>query len=407
MNLKPTLLVISPTYPYPLISGGKLRIFNLLKELSSQFDITLLTLAEDNDDSSKNRQALVFLKELITIPISQKKQAQVFRLLKYSISWLMGTPAEVLVKRTPQMATNLSELLSNQSFDYIQFEYIQNAQYLGACKTADAPKYMVAHDISYISQQRKAEVAKGLKSWFWSREAKLMKRYEMDNWPKFDAVFTMSETDQSHLKNLVPSSNVKVIPNGVDTKNLAMSSEATTPPKLIFVGWMRHLPNCDAIEWFMEDIWPQIKAQHPSVILQIVGKGLPAALAHVALKDERIEYLGYVDDIQKVVREATISIVPIRIGSGSRLKILESMALGTPVVTTTVGCEGINALDKQEAVFADTPEEFANSTLALLNNEVECASISNKARTLVEQHYSWNKIGLTATEAIHGSNNAK
>ncbi|MBR9895063.1 glycosyltransferase family 4 protein [Alteromonas sp.] len=397
-NNNPKILVVSPTFPLPLVAGGKIRIFNILKELSKNYDITLLSLFETGVDSRSYLSQLEFLSRIELVPVSQSKTAQIKRLLRYSFHWLLGTPAEVLIKKSPALAAKLNELIKREAFSLVQFEYIQTAQYLtkeirDKCRTA-----LVAHDISYISQERKAHIARGLAKLFWAREAKLMKQYERGNWAKFNSIYTMSEVDIDYMNSPDTESFTAVIPNGVDTKKLKYQLRSGNRT-IVFVGWMRHLPNRDAISWFIDGIWPIIRESVKPVTLKIVGKGLPSEIIQKVNADSAIHYLGYVDDIYEVVQDSTLSIVPIRIGSGSRLKILESMALGTPVVSTTIGCEGIQA-SSDEVRLVDDPNTFAAEVLALLDNEEERQKLSVNARALVERRYGWESIGRSASELI-------
>ena len=216
-----------------------------------------------------------------------------------------------------------------------------------------------------------------------------MRRYEIDGWKRFDRIITMSDVDRQHVLSEWPEAPVDVVPNGVDVETLRKKTDEETR-NILFVGWMRHLPNRDAIAWFVSEIWPLIKSANVAVRLQIIGKGLQGELRAALDSDERVEYLGYVDDVTGFVQRACVSVVPIRVGSGSRLKILESMALGTPVVSTTIGCEGIEAKDGEELIIADDPQGFAQSVLELLYDKDKRTRIAANARRLVEQHYSWS-----------------
>lgn len=397
---KQRLLVVSPTFPYPLISGGKQRIYYILRELSHHFRITLLTLSEIDSDEQTYIDALPFLDEVITVPINQKRSAQVWRLIANAPRWLLGMPAEVIVKRSPKLLSNLRLLLSSKQFIAVQIEYAQYAPYLYWAEKAGVPSLLVAHDISFVSQERKTEVMSGFSRLFWSREARLMKKLETHAWSQADCVVAMSKHDEETIKKIEPTASVVVVPNGVDIERLNMIPK-DTQPTLVFTGWMRHLPNRDAVEWLLHTIWPLIRQGHSTVCLNIIGKGLPENLRALIDKDHRIKYLGYVNDIAKAVGKATLSLVPLRIGSGTRLKILESMALGTPVVSTSVGYEGISAIPGVHLEVGDTPEEFSAVTVKLLTDRKACETISQAARSLVEKQYAWGTVGQVASQSIH------
>lgn len=229
-----------------------------------------------------------------------------------------------------------------------------------------------------------------------------MRRLETATWRQANRVQCMSEVDREHVRALVPECPVDVVPNGVDTERL----QPHTPeplPTLVFVGWMRHFPNRDAVGWLLEEIWPLIRSAHAQVQLTVVGGGLPADLRQRIGADPRITYAGLVDDVADAVGRATVSVVPIRIGSGSRLKILESMALGTPIVTTSIGCEGIPLRDGEHALISDDPDTFARAVLRLLASEQQRRALALAARRLVEARFDWIPIGTRATQSVHAA----
>ncbi len=396
---KTRLLVISPTFPYPLISGGKQRIYYVLRELSRNHEITLLTLAEEGEDNPEAHAALSFLHRLVAVPISQKRYRQVFRLLANVPRWILGMPAEALVKRSPKLVRTLHRLLAEGSFDVVQVEFSQFIPLIRLCTRRNLPTILVAHDISFVSQRRKAEVRSGFMRLFWAHEASAMERLEIKGWQQARRVVAMSQVDRRHILERVRTAEVNVVPNGVDTKALKPLPEAPEPT-LVYVGWMRHLPNRDAVSWFVREIWPEIRARNGAVRFVIVGQGLGGSLLQEISEDNRIDCLGFVSDIANLVGNAWVSVVPIRIGSGSRLKILEAMALGTPIVSTHVGCEGIEAQQGEHLLTADHPQGFAQAVLDLLSAPNRRAGLAIRARRLVESTYSWDRIGLLAGSSV-------
>lgn len=399
MNDKPRLLVVSPLLPWPLDAGGKLRMYHILKGMSARYCITLLTLAVDEENSEENRKPFDFLEDLILIPISQGRLRQVLRMLANLPRWLAGMPAETVVKRSPALLRACRLMAGEGRFDAVQIEFTQNIQYLEAFEGSGIPLVLVAHDVSYISHERRAEVSKGLRKWFWSREARMMRGYERAGWQRFDRIVSMSAVDRDIIKQNAPDAEVDVAPNGVDTVDLLPIEEGGAPT-LIFVGWMRHLPNPDAVTWFLDEIWPLIKAGDTSIRFAIAGKGLSDQLKRRVDADDQVDYLGYVDDVGKHVGEAWISVVPLRIGSGTRLKILESMALGTPVVATAVGAEGIAVRDGEHLRIADAPVDFARAVRELLADQARRRGMASSARRLVESDYDWKTIAEAAGDAV-------
>lgn len=399
MNDKPRLLVVSPLLPWPLDAGGKLRMYHILKGMSARYRITLLTLAVDEENSEENRKPFDFLQDLVMIPISQGRVWQVLRMFANLPRWLAGMPAETVVKRSSALLRACRQMAGQCRFEAVQIEFTQNIQYLDAFEGSGIPSILVAHDVSYVSHERRAEVSKGLRKWFWSREARMMRYYEQVGWARFNRIVAMSAVDRDIILRHVPNAQIDVAPNGVDTADLQPVEKGETPT-LIFVGWMRHLPNPDAVTWFLDEIWPLIKAGHASVRFAIVGKGLPEYLKRRVEADDRVDYRGYVDDVGRHVGEAWISVVPLRIGSGTRLKILESMALGTPVVATTVGAEGIAARNGEHLGIADAPADFSRAVLELLADRARRHCMASYARSLVESDYDWEAIAEAAGDAV-------
>ena len=399
MSEQPRLLVVSPLLPYPLDAGGKLRMFHILKGLSRHYRITLLTLAADRENTVENKRALDFLDELIVIPIRQGRPWQVFRMIVNLPRWLAGMPAEVIVKRSRGLLRACARLARSGRFDAVQIEFPQSIQYQAPFAAAGMPVVLVAHDVSFVSHERRARVARGARRWFWSREARLMRSYEQAGWRRAARIVAMSPVDREIIRQCVPEAAVDVVANGVDTEALQPVAEGPAP-FLVFVGWMRHLPNPDAVSWFLSDIWPLIRKRDPAVRFAIVGKALADPLRRRVEADDRVDYRGYVDDVRSHVGEAWISVVPLRIGSGTRLKILESMALGTPVVATSVGVEGIDAQDGVHLRIADTPDAFAGAVLELLADPDRRREIAAAAREFAESRYDWGRIGDAAGESI-------
>jgi glycosyltransferase involved in cell wall biosynthesis len=399
MGLKPRLLVVSPTFSYPLISGGKIRIYHILRQLSQRFHITLVTLAEPGDDTNHNRLALDFLEDLVPVPIKQTKLTQLVRLAINSHRWLLGEPSEILVKRSGEMYRTLKQLLSSKNFDAAQLEYTQTMQYLPLIQSFGIPCLVVAHDVSHVSQKRKADVYQGINRTFWAAEARRMRVYEQRYWSQSDRIIAMSKIDREHILKSNPTAKVDIVPNGVTVRSFNIHPKSHKP-KLVFVGWMRHLPNRDALAWFLDSIWPIIRKKHSGVNFEVIGRGAPKKLQQKMDSDSRVNYLGYVENVQSCVSSAWVSVVPIRIGSGSRLKILESMALDTAVVSTTVGCEGLAVTNGQNIRIADNPDEFARTIVELLENQEARMQLASNGRKIIEEHYEWERIGMLASDAV-------
>jgi glycosyltransferase involved in cell wall biosynthesis len=224
-------------------------------------------------------------------------------------------------------------------------------------------------------------------------ESYKLRKYEERNCNKFNMNITVSEDDKLMLKKTSPLSRIEVVENGVDVDLFKKKINHNNTNRLIFAGRMDQYSNVDAIMQFCRNVWPLVKEKFPEMRFSVIGNNPPQKLLDMARDDERIEVLGYVDDVRPYFAGATISICPIRDGGGTRLKILDAMAMGMPIISTTIGCEGIDVSPGKNVLIADTPEEIVNSIGKLINDDMLREKLSNYARITVENKYSWNIIG--------------
>jgi glycosyltransferase involved in cell wall biosynthesis len=183
-----------------------------------------------------------------------------------------------------------------------------------------------------------------------------------------------------------------VVPNGVDVEYFTPEVEHETPT-LIYTGGLNMFANLDAVLFFLREIWPAISAAVPSVRFIVIGQDPPHELREISKRDSRIEVMGYVDDVRPYVARAAVYVVPLRVGGGTRLKVLDAMAMGKAIVSTSVGCEGIHVSRGEHLLIADDPKHFARVTVDLLGDRGRRALLGRSARRLVETHYAWPLIG--------------
>ena len=249
------------------------------------------------------------------------------------------------------------------------------------------------HNIESQLMRRRAEVEpRPLAAWFLRREATKLRDYEAEVSPDFDVNIFMSSNDQALLADRVAGIRSAVVPNGVDIAYFTPDPAPVTPT-LIYTGGMNMFANRDAVMWFLAEVWPAISAARPEVQFCVVGQDPPKELKAAALRDPRIVVTGYVDDIRPFVRKAAVYVVPLRVGGGTRLKVLDAMASGKAIVSTSVGCEGIDVEAGEHLLVADTPQAFAQTTLALLADSAQQRRLGAAARTHVEQRYGWSAMG--------------
>jgi len=231
-------------------------------------------------------------------------------------------------------------------------------------------------------------------------EAFKLKRLESRIFRELELGIVVSEVDKSLLQKLCPEGRFEVIENGVDVSKFRPNPEKADPNTLLWVGGFDHFPNKQGIYWFLDSVFPLIKRGLPEIELQLIGGGVPDKLKRLASADFSIKLLGYVDDPIPYIQRATVFIVPILSGSGTRLKLLEAMAVGKAIVTTNIGCEGIEGADDKHFLITDTPEQFSAAITKLLNDKKLRLFISNNARQIAEKKYDW-KILLERLDSVY------
>jgi glycosyltransferase involved in cell wall biosynthesis len=224
----------------------------------------------------------------------------------------------------------------------------------------------------------------------------MTRRWEPRGLGQFARVCTVSSLERDLLLEANPHLNIEVIPNGVDTLTYTPLPPADSVPALVYVGNMAYLPSRDGALYLCEEILPLVWRDQPEVEAWVVGASPPEQL--LALDDPRVHVTGLVDDVVTYYQRSAVSVVPLRAGGGTRLKILEAMALGRPIVSTTIGREGLDVLDGQHLLVADDPRQFADHVLRLLADEALRDDIVSRARQLVEEQYAWHSIAQNLIE---------
>jgi glycosyltransferase involved in cell wall biosynthesis len=231
-----------------------------------------------------------------------------------------------------------------------------------------------------------------LARYYLSLQAKKLKQLEISECGKFDVNIVVSESDRYELGKIALNANISIVPNGVDT-NYFIPLREDDSPSLIYTGGMNMFANRDAVLYFVKEIFPKISMRVPNVKFFAVGQDPPPELKRLSDTDKKIVVTGYVNDIRHLVGAATVYVVPLRVGGGTRLKVLDAMAMGKAIVSTSIGCEGLSVNNDVNILVADTPSAFAEKTVELMRNPYRRKSLGEMARKLVEIEYDWSIIG--------------
>jgi len=383
------LLFIAPYVPSPPTFGGQRRIHGLMRALGKRHALSLLALhnpADPIDEWLERTRGFYPDTELFVQPAfglkgSAKRAAQLRSLFKLR-SW------DAVSHRNEAMASRLRERLASEKWDAVVVEFAQMAVNLTGLSSS-VPCVLDEHNIEYDLQQRSATGSSGLlRRTFLEANWRKLRSEELAVWHAFDGVSVTSPRDLAIVRTNAPQTRCVLSPNGVDLEEFTPPATAPEPDSVIFVGAHNYFPNADGLRFLFAEIWPLVLAARPFARLRIVGPLPPADI--VALQPPNVTFEGFVTDIVAEVGRAAIAIAPLRIGGGTRLKIVEAMALARPVVATSIGAEGIEAQHDRDIILADSPKDFADAVLRLLAQPADAAALGLRGRSLVEQAYSWD-----------------
>jgi sugar transferase (PEP-CTERM/EpsH1 system associated) len=386
----------------PLDSGGKIRSYHILRELARNHQVTYFGFHAQQENAAHRELDQIF-ERVVCCPIQLPKAKSPAELLQYGLGIFSSEPYAIRKYCRPQVIHELRKLAANRDFDVIVCDFLVAA---GAIPwDIPIPKVLFTHNVEALIWKRHYEVARNplwkLLSW---REWQTMSRAERVYLQKADHVLAVSQTDRDFFAATVPTSKLTVIPTGVDIDYFQpLNNEIENT--LVFTGSMDWLPNEDGIFYFVQEILPKISRQIPDVKLQVVGRKPSQRLQALASEhSNRVHLTGWVDDIRPYLGQGAVCVVPLRIGSGTRLKIFEAMAMAKAVVSTTIGAEGLPVHHGQDLMLADSPDDFAQSVVQLLQHATTRRSLGLAARELVESKYSWASVAREFAAALASVN---
>jgi len=403
--------------PYPASGLGVLqRSYHLVRELARAHDVYLLCFVQRKiirellgDVDAGLEAARRHLGEycarvqFLRIPSDESPTGRsglavrsLWGAYPYTVRWLLSEQA----RRTA------TEWNASIDFDVVHFDTLSLAPY-GDVFTRSALT-LDHHNIESDMMLRRARLEKHtLKRLYFWQEGVRLSRYERRVCPEFDLNITCSKLDTERLRRLVPDLAVAEVPNGVDTEYFRPSGEPERPPGLVFAGNMSWYPNAMAMAFFADKVWPALKNVLPEVTMDVVGANPPARLLSLAARDGKFRVHGFVPDVRPYIHEAALYVCPIMDGGGTKLKILDALAMGKPIVAHPIACEGIEVRDGESVVFAREPAEFVANIVAVLENPERRRHLSRNARALAESSYSYSHVGrklvseLERAHALH------
>ncbi len=373
----------------PPDSGGKIRSFHIVKELAKNHAVTLFTFYVEEPNDKHHTLAPLFHK-VVTHPLKVSTGRGLGEALGYLAHFFAPLPHSLGKYCRPEVARHLREVLAAEQYDIILCDFVNAAGVVPF--NLGIPVVTFTHNVEAMIWKRHWEVAANpVWRFVFKREYEKMRAAELDYLNRSMHVLTVSDTDTAFFAKDLSPAKITTIPTGVDI-DYFQPAGGEEPDSLVFTGSMDWMPNEDGILYFVEAILPLIRKQRPQVKLWVIGRRPGRKIQALAEYDPGIEVTGGVEDIRPFIAKGSVYVVPLRVGSGTRLKIFEAMAMGKAVVSTTIGAEGLPVANGSDIVMADEPSRFADEVCSLLASPAERKRIGDAARRLVEEKYSWAAV---------------
>jgi glycosyltransferase involved in cell wall biosynthesis len=381
------LTILSPLAPYPPLSGGANHIVQATQQLAHFYDICLYALAAD--------PAAVAWGPLA----GRCAELRAFRRTPRS-RWGVAPPA-VQLEYSADLVAYLRRVWAERPPAIVQLEFTSMAQYAPLAQQAGALVICTAHNVAFLAQARRArqEHARARRARRWIGVLSLW-RYELRMLQRCHLVVAHGQTDVAALRRWLPHLPVVYIPSGVDLAAWPVCFDPVAEEEVLFVGNYLHPPNMEGALWLAREVWPLIRRVRPTARLTLAGRAPPPAIQALAAPD--IHVPGTVDDLRPLYARAGLVAAPIFWGSGVRIKLLEALACGLPIVTTALAAEGIDLHHQQSALFAERPDTFAAAILRLLGDPALRVQLGAAGRAIVERDYDWNRIGTRLAGLYEG-----
>lgn len=400
------ILWLSHLVPYPPKGGVLQRSYNLVRELAKYHDVDLLAFNQKPmmlthypdietglADARKHLAEFCGRIEVLQLPVDKSRYGRHLIALKslftrpYNINWLVSD----------EYAERLQQWLVQQRYDLVHFDTISFAPYLPLLPAGIATA-LDHHNIESPMLIRRAEMERNpLKKFYFWQEGVRLRHYEATHCPQFSTNITCSDLDTERLLQISPTCDAQTIPNGVDIDYFKPAEQTAEGDelRLIFVGRLNWYPNAQAVTYIAETLWPLLKRRWPDIKFDIIGANPPAAAKALAAQDTNFIVHGFVDEMRTYMHKATVYVCPITDGGGTKLKMLDALAMGKAIVADPIACEGIKVVDGVNVLFASTPEAYVERIAEFVDSPTKRTSFGRAARELIENEYSYAAIGKT------------
>jgi glycosyltransferase involved in cell wall biosynthesis len=382
--------MVTPYPPYPPQTGGAIRMFEQIKYLGKRHHLTVVSMIFNQEDYQIQEDLKDYCDFAIMVNLGVPRYPRKVNQNNQIHRWEVRNMWKVL------------EQLSQVSFDAVLFDFIFSTPYHSLFK--NHVTILNEHNIEsrLLYQHAESQVAEDLKARSEAieasrvfldaeREAILLQEYENRVWPQFTLRAVVSEEDKQDLETRCPQSQTIVVKNGIDTQTIQIVNNQTAT-KVLYMGTMSYYPNVDAVFYFVEEILPHIREQGATIPFCIAGRDPSNEVKDLANLHSEVEVIANPENMSDVAEESCLTVVPLRLGSGTRIKILHAMAMGLPVISTSKGCEGLDAINGVHLLIREHPKDFAEAVINVSSDVQLRQRLRKNARRLVEEGYDWESI---------------
>jgi sugar transferase (PEP-CTERM/EpsH1 system associated) len=384
---------------HPVDKGGKIRTYQMLRALKREHRVTYLTLDDGTASEDAAERASEYCHELVRVPHQTREKFSAGFYAELAANLFSPLPYFMKKYESRAMRREVESRAVARDFDVLVCDFLNPAVNVPA--RLPVPAVLFQHNVEAMIWRRHYEVQTNpLKRAYLHGQWRKAFRYERAACRRFDAVVTVSRDDAETIARDYGVRDAADVPTGVDTEFFRPAEGVSPEPNtLVFTGSMDWLPNEDAIQFFTREVLPLVREREPGVKLTVVGRKPYASLLELSKRDPSIVVTGRVEDVRPYMERAAAYVVPIRVGGGTRLKIYEAMAMGRPVVSTTIGAEGLPLEDGEDLLIADTPRAFADAVVRVLTDAELAESLGARAASKVRAQFGWDKVAARFAEA--------
>ena len=384
----------------PVDTGGKIRSFNLLRQLAGRHDVTLLSYYGGRRDDMYERELRGAFAGAVPLHTGALDGSQLARALDYVRRGFSDAPYAVAKFTSPLVRARIAGWDHDRVFDVAVCDFLSAS--LNFPERPRVPTVLFQHNVESVLWERQAVTERHpIKRLVFAREAHKMRRYESAAVARFARVIAVSDADRAAMAAMTDPARISVVPTGVDTRAFRPAVRNESPfPEVLFLGSMDWEPNIDAVRYFCDAVWPRVRTAVPGARFRVVGRHPPPSIQRLAAED--IEIAGRVPSVHEHLYRAAVFVVPLRVGGGTRLKIYEAMGAAKAVVSTTIGAEGLDVRHGENIVIADDAASFAAGVVRLLQDPDERRALEDGALALAAR-YDWTAVSQQFEDILAGA----